>query len=262
MQLWKFAPVAGAILLIASAGTGCATKKYVRQRVDPVNQRVSEVEKQSNDKIASLDEKTSSGISRADEKAASAGARANEAAQAAGRAGDQATEAGKQADNARGLAEKGLARSDELARTIDNLDNFQQVTSDSVLFNFGKATLTPDGKAKLDQLAQTLASNRHYVVQVEGYTDSTGPAEYNVDLSRRRANAVAQYLTLEQKIPLYRIHMAGYGKAVPVAENKSRDGRKQNRRVDVRVFAPQLTAGTGPATGSAASSTAGSQPTQ
>jgi OmpA-OmpF porin, OOP family len=261
MQLWNFAPVAGAILLIASAGTGCATKKYVRQRVDPVNQRVSEVEKQSNDKIAGLDEKTSSGISRVDEKATSAGARANEAAQAASRAGDQATEAGKAAENARGLAEKGLSRSDELARTIDNLDNFQQVSSESVLFNFGKATLTPDGKAKLDQMAQTLATNRHYVVQVEGYTDATGPSEYNMELSRRRANAVAQYLTLEHKIPLYRIHMAGFGKAVPVAQNNSRNGRKQNRRVDVRVFAPQLTAGAGqPAAGSASTTTG--NPTQ
>jgi OmpA-OmpF porin, OOP family len=258
MQPWKLAPVAGAIL-IASLGTGCATKKYVRQQVDPVTQRVSEVEQQSNQKIAALDEKTTQGLSRVEEKAMSADNRAGQAGQAAEKASQQATEAGRHAADARGLAEKGLTRSEELARTIENLDNYQQLSSESVLFGFGKATLTDEGKAKLDTLAQALNANKHFVLQVEGYTDSTGSEEYNLELSRRRANAVVNYLTLQHKIPLYRIHMAGFGKETPVAENKSRDGRKQNRRVDVRVFTPQQTASSAQTTAGTASSGAPTQ---
>ncbi len=242
MQPWRFAPVAG-VVLTAFLATGCATKKYVRQQVDPVNQRIGQVEQASNQKIQALDEKTSQGLSRIDEKAMSADNHAGQAAQAAQQAGQQATEAGRSAGEARGLAEKGLQKNEELTRTVDNLDNYQQVSTESVLFAFGKATLTPEGQAKLDQVAQSLSSNRHYQVQVEGFTDSTGSADYNLDLSRRRASTVVNYLAIEHHIPLYRIHVAGFGKAMPVAENRTRNGREQNRRVEVRVFSPQLTAG-------------------
>lgn len=260
MQPWRLAPVAGAVL-IASLATGCATKKFVRQQVDPVNQRVSDVEKQGNQKISSLDEKTSQGLSRIDEKAMSADNHAGQAAQAAAQASQQATEAGRQAADARGLAEKSMTKNEELARNMENLDNYQQVSSESILFGFGKAIIASDAKAKLDSLAQTLGSNKHYVLQIEGYTDSTGSNDYNLELSRRRANAVVQYLTLEHKIPLFRIHMAGFGKATPVAHNTSRDGRKQNRRVDVRVFSPQLAAGGNQPTVSS-SANSGGTPTQ
>lgn len=259
MQPWKLAPVAGAVL-IASLTTGCATKKYVRQQVDPVNQRVSEVEQQGNQKITSLDEKTSQGLSRVEEKAMSADNRAGQAAEAASQASQQATEAGRQASDARGLAEKSLNRNEEIARMVENLDNYQQVSTESILFGFGKATLTKEGKEKLDSLAQALDKNKHYVLQVEGFTDSTGSQEYNLELSRRRANAVVHYLTLEHKVPLFRIHMAGFGKATPVAQNNSRDGRKQNRRVDVRVFAPEMAASS--AQSSVGSSASNTVPTQ
>ncbi len=259
MQTWRMAPVLGAVL-VASLGTGCATKKYVRQQVDPVNTRVGEVQKDSNGKISSLDEKTSQGISRVDEKAMAAANSANQAGQAAQKASEQATEADRHAADARSLAEKGIDQTEQLSARVDNLDNYQQVSTESVLFGFGKSALTPEGKEKLDQVAQALGSHKHFVIQVEGYTDSTGSSEYNLELSRRRANAVVNYLTLDHKIPLYRIHVAGFGKATPVAENKNRDGRKQNRRVDVRVFSPNMAAG-----GSAASTSSSARtnaPTQ
>jgi OOP family OmpA-OmpF porin len=258
MQLWKLAPVAGAVL-VASLSTGCATKKYVRQQVDPVNQRVSQVEQQSNQKISALEEKTAQGLSRIEEKTLSADNHAGQAAQAAAQASQQAAEAGRSAADARSLAEKGLAKNEELARAMENLDNYHQVTDEVILFGFGKAVLTREAKAKLDSVAQALGNNKHYVVQVEGFTDSTGSLDYNLDLSRRRANAVVNYLTLEHKIPLYRIHMAGFGEAAPAAANKSRTGRQQNRRVDIRVFSPELTARAAESLGATASS---SGPTQ
>ncbi len=244
MYFAKIAPLAG-VLLSLTLATGCATKKYVRQQVDPVNQRVSEVEQQSNQKIAGLEEKTQAGLSRVEEKALAADNRAGQAADAAARADQRAGQAEQQAQGAHQLAQKGLARSDELAQTIENLDNYQPVTSESILFGFGKATLTEEARGKLDAIAQTVNKTAHYVIQVEGFTDATGSREYNLELSRRRANAVVHYLALDHKVPLYRIHMAGFGEAAPVADSSSRSGRQQNRRVEVKVMSPQLSASTG-----------------
>jgi OOP family OmpA-OmpF porin len=77
---------------------------------------------------------------------------------------------------------------------------------------------------------------------VQGFTDKTGGAEYNAALSERRAEAVARYLTTEHKIPVRSISMLGEGYAAPVADDKTRDGRKMNRRVEVRLWVPDSAA--------------------
>ncbi|HTV54704.1 MAG TPA: OmpA family protein, partial [Terriglobia bacterium] len=92
----------------------------------------------------------------------------------------------------------------------------------------------------LDQLIQSVKGLKHYVVQIQGYTDRTGPVQYNLQLSQRRANAVVRYLTLTGDIPLVKIYSMGYGKSAPTAPNNTRAGRAKNRRVDVIVFVPKL----------------------
>ena len=101
-------------------------------------------------------------------------------------------------------------------------------------------TLREEAEAQLDAFAAKVASMKHYVIVVQGFTDSTGGSAVNLDLSRRRAAAVVRYLTLNGKIPLFRVNPMGYGKESPAADNKTRAGRKQNRRVEVRLFAPDL----------------------
>jgi outer membrane protein OmpA-like peptidoglycan-associated protein len=81
---------------------------------------------------------------------------------------------------------------------------------------------------------------KHYFIGVQGFTDSTGASAANIELSRRRAAAVVRYLTLDRKVPLFRVNTIGYGKESPAADNKTRDGRKQNRRVEVTLFTPDL----------------------
>ena len=78
-------------------------------------------------------------------------------------------------------------------------------------------------------------------MQVEGYTDSTGPADYNYQLSQRRADAVIQYLAQKYSVPAHKIFLIGLGKDNPVAQNTSASGRAKNRRVDVRLMANSLT---------------------
>jgi len=221
----------GPLLLLS---TGCiATRKFVRNTTDPLQSRISSVDKKVDQKtsqnaqdIRSLDEKTEAGIAEAQNSAGHAN-------QAAGQADQHAQAAGQ-------LAEKGVSAANKAQETADNIDNYQPAQRAAVLFGFNKATLTDADKQQLDQLAQSVGSLKHYVIQVQGYTDRTGPKEYNLQLSQKRANAVIRYLTMDRNIPLVRIYSMGYGESAPAAPNSTRKGRELNRRVDLTIMVPQL----------------------
>ena len=101
-------------------------------------------------------------------------------------------------------------------------------------FGFDKTVLQPAGKAKLDDLASKLQGTDIEVVIATGHTDSTGSDAYNQKLSVRRAQAVKAYL-VSKGIPAERVLADGKGEKQPVASNKTKDGRAQNRRVDIEV---------------------------
>ena len=101
-------------------------------------------------------------------------------------------------------------------------------------FDFDKAVLKPEGKAKLDDLAGKVKGINLEVVIAVGHTDSTGAATYNQKLSVRRAEAVKAYL-VSKGIESNRIYTEGKGLTQPVADNKTREGRAKNRRVEVEV---------------------------
>jgi OmpA-OmpF porin, OOP family len=211
---------------------GCATKKMVRQNTADLEAKISTVDKKVDQKTAELgdqikdvDRKSETGI----EQARKTG---EDAAQ-------QASKAGQDAQSANTTAQKGVSAANQAQQTVNSLDNPQPVKTETVLFGVNRDTLTEDDKAQLDTLEQTVANLKFYSVEVTGHTDKSGPANYNLALSRRRADAVVRYLTQNDKIPLARIHILGYGEEMPAADNKSRDGRKQNRRVEVKVLAPQ-----------------------
>jgi outer membrane protein OmpA-like peptidoglycan-associated protein len=88
----------------------------------------------------------------------------------------------------------------------------------------------------LDGFANQLNSAKNYILEVTGGTDSTGPAQYNYDLSNRRADAVVQYLVTKYNIPAHRFYLIGIGKDQEIASNDTREGRKKNRRVEVQLL--------------------------
>jgi outer membrane protein OmpA-like peptidoglycan-associated protein len=235
--------IAIAVTVAAAFSTGCATKKYVQQQVAPVQQSVQALDQKTAAKDAAqdaTDAELQKGISRVGEQATGADAHAGRAETAAQGANAQAAVGIRDAATARGLGEKGIARAGEvetsLGNKIENMDNFKQVSSATVLFDLAKSELDDAGKAVLDGVASKALSMKHYVIEVQGYTDGTGDAEYNIELSSKRAAAVVRYLTAQSKIPVFRVNTVAYGKDNPAADNKTRDGRKQNRRVEVRVF--------------------------
>ncbi len=259
---------AAAIAVVTILGfTGCASKKFVRGRLDPIERRVESLEKQNKDQEASIEE-LDRDVSRANERSVSAENRSMEANReatnakdAAARAGDEAKRAAGDASSAsataggaRSLAEQGLNKAGDVERRMERLDNFQLVTTETVLFAVGSSRLTKDGEAALDALAGKVASRKRFVIEIQGFTDTTGSAALNLELSRQRANTVARYLTTKHKVPLHRIHLLGLGSDLQVADNKTRDGRKQNRRVEVKLFEADLNASatTASASGAAA----------
>ena len=99
-------------------------------------------------------------------------------------------------------------------------------------FDFNKATLKPAGKEKIDDVVREMKANPSVKALVEGHTDSIGSEAYNQKLSERRANAVADYME-SQGIDSSRITTKGWGKTKPIASNKTKEGRAQNRRVEI-----------------------------
>ncbi len=106
--------------------------------------------------------------------------------------------------------------------------------SAETLFDFDSATLRPEGRQTLDELAATLTSPdvTYTSVLVEGHTCSIGPADYNQGLSERRAQSVVDYL-VSQGVRPDAVRMVGYGEERPTADNDTRAGRELNRRVEV-----------------------------
>lgn len=247
------------VALLSFMGTGCvATHKYVAKTISPVESRVTATEQKNTDQDKTLADHSkdldslSTDLSRTKERVTDADAKAVAAGQAAQRAGERADNAQRSADGAqraadgtRSFAERGLQRADQREDVIEKnmvaMNKFQMTKSVTVLFPLNQAKLNDDAKAELDDLAKMTDGKDRYIIEVQGFTDKTGSALANEQLSQARAESVARYLVNEHKLPVRSITTLGSGYALPVADDKTRDGRKQNRRVEVRLFVPEAT---------------------
>jgi outer membrane protein OmpA-like peptidoglycan-associated protein len=120
---------------------------------------------------------------------------------------------------------------------ISSLDDYQPQQTAAVNFKTGSAVLSPESKTTLDDLASKALNAKGYVLEVSGFADSRGSIALNRQLSQRRADAVIRYLVENHNIPLRRIITPyGYGELNPVAENDTKDGRAQNRRVEIKLL--------------------------
>ena len=195
--------------------TDLRTARTVEANVTPVENRVGEAE----GRIGQVEQNAQRLSGQLDELAAVSNA-ARGGAKAAQETADAAV-AGVNATNDR----------------ISALDDYQSQSSQSILFKVGSATLSPEAKQQLDSIAQQAGGAKGYVLQVSGFASADGSTEANRRLSQRRAENVIRYLVENHNIPLRRIVTPyGYGEAQPVADNTSREGRQQNRRVEVQVL--------------------------
>jgi outer membrane protein OmpA-like peptidoglycan-associated protein len=201
----------------------------IESRVTPVEgklveaeTRLSQSEQNAQRMSGQIDELTS--ISNAARGGAKA---AQETADAAVLSAQQANQSAQQANT-------GVRVTNE---RISALDDFEVKNSATVKFRVGSAVLSKEGQATLDSIAEEAKNEKGFVLEVTGFASADGNEAYNRRLSQRRADAVIQYLAENHEIPLRRlITPFGYGEKMPVADNSTREGRQQNRRVEVRIL--------------------------
>ena len=210
---------------VVACTIGCSSKNYVRSQAAPIIQQTNELDAKTaadHRNIVDTDERAQKGI---------AGAQS-----AADTANQHAVSAGQSADTANQSAQEAYNRVDSLTGVVANLDNYKPLSDLDVTFRFDKATLTSSDKKKLDSFASNLANARGYILEVTGGTDSTGDANYNYQLSQRRADAVVNYLAAKYNIPPHKFYLIGIGKDQAVASNSTAAGRAQNRRVNIKLM--------------------------
>jgi outer membrane protein OmpA-like peptidoglycan-associated protein len=106
------------------------------------------------------------------------------------------------------------------------------ITDNDVTFGFDKYMLSDEAKAALDEFAKVVkAVEGHAYIEVQGHTDNIGSESYNLKLGHKRAEQAMRYLNMEQGIPLFRMNVISYGEYKPIADNSTREGRAENRRV-------------------------------
>jgi len=203
-----------------------ARKKYVQRQLDPVRDRLNELDEltaKNGSAIKDVDSRATEGIRMADAKASTA---------------DQhAVDAGNRAQQAQQTAEQTGQKLQSVEQVVTNIDQYKPATQVELMFRAGQVVLTQKAKTALDELAQNLNNQRGYIVEVQGFSSGRGTAA--VQNSQRMADAVVRYLVLNHEVPVYRIYTLGMGNApVPVSAttNNARPRRTTGGRVEVSLL--------------------------
>ncbi len=228
MSKWMSAIALGSVVTVGLSA--CATKGFVRNRVGEVNGKVDNLST-SVEETQERTRKNEAAIGDVDKKTQAAQGAANQAQQAANAAGNDAKVANSKAGEA-------ATKADDIDRASKRLVYTVVLSEDEGQFKSGKADLPDDAKAKIDDLVAKLKADPNGAFfEIEGHTDSIGGKELNEKVGLERAEAVKRYLYEQHQIPLHKMNVVSYGMDKPVASNKTRDGRAQNRRVVIRVLA-------------------------
>ncbi len=209
----------GVVAFVTTSAGACATKKFVRTSVGEVNDKVTTLSKsvEENQERTRQNEQR---IGEVDQRVATVDTRVTTV--------DTEAKAG---------IEKVNARAEEIDRAAKRLVYEVVLSEDEGNFKFAKTTLPDEAKSELDTLVQKLkADPQGAYIEIEGHTDNVGSADYNKRLGLERAEAVKQYLYEQHQVPLHKMNVISYGEEKPIAPNKTRDGRAQNRRVVVKVL--------------------------
>jgi peptidoglycan-associated lipoprotein len=236
-MLQKFLIAVPIAVLAIGGSTACATKKFVRTSVGEVNDKVDSLGRSVEDtqertrrnegRIAEVDQ----AAKNADQKAVSADQKAQGAAQAA----QQANAAAAEARSAATAVDSKVVTMDQTNRRLV----YEVVLNeDQGNFKFGKTTLPDEAKQRIDEMVQQLKQDpKNVYIEIEGHTDNIGPKLINDKIGLERAEAVQRYLYEQYQIPLHKMNIISYGGNKPLAPNKTKAGRAQNRRVVIKVLA-------------------------
>jgi len=228
-MLRKFFVMVPVAVLAIGGSTACATKKFVRTQVGEVNEKV--------DSQGRTIEETQERVRRNEGRISEVDQRAASAAQSAQQANDSASAANNAATAAHSAATEVGGRVDTMDKANRRLVFETVLSEDQGNFKFGKALLPDEAKQQIDQMVSQLKQDpKNVYIEIEGHTDSIGDKVMNERLGLARAEAVKRYLYEQYQIPLHKMNVISYGKEKPVASNKTKAGRAQNRRVVIKVL--------------------------
>ena len=213
---------ASLLALTVAVAPACATKKFVRTEVGNVNSKV--------DTLNGSLEETQERTRQNEGKIAAVDQKADQAAQSA-------QQANSAARDARGAADAAAGKADAVDKASRRLVYEVVLSEDSGSFKFGKADLPDEAKQKIDEMvAQLKQDPKNIFIEIEGHTDNVGNKVVNEKIGLERAQAVERYLYEQYQIPLHKMNVISYGEEKPIAPNKTKDGRAQNRRVVIKVL--------------------------
>jgi peptidoglycan-associated lipoprotein len=224
-------------MLVVGGSTACATKKFVRTSVGEVNDKVDSLGK-SVEETQERTRRNEGRISEVDQKAQAADQKAQAAAQSAQQANTAAAQANTAAGQAASAASVAGGKADAIDQASRRLVYEVVLSEDQGNFKFGKTTLPDEAKQKIDEMvAQLKQDPKNIYLEIEGHTDNVGPKTINDKVGLERAQAVQRYLYEQYQVPLHKMNIISYGQEKPVAPNKTKEGRAQNRRVVIKVLA-------------------------
>ena len=221
----KFIAAVPIVVLAIGGSTACATKKFVRTSVGEVNEKVDS-QGRTIEETQERVRKNEGRISEVDQQAAAQSAQhANDAAAAAN---DKAVTVGNEANT----------KFENIDRASKRLVYEVVLSEDQGNFKFGKTLLPDEAKQKIDEMvAQLKQDPKNIYLEIEGHTDNVGTPQINERVGLERAEAVKKYLYEQYQIPLHKMNVISYGEDKPIAPNKTKAGRAQNRRVVIKVLA-------------------------
>jgi outer membrane protein OmpA-like peptidoglycan-associated protein len=226
-MLRKFFVAIPIVVLAIGGSAACATKKFVRTSVGEVNEKVDS-QGRAIEETQERTRKNEGRITEVDAKAAAAATAAQSAHDAANAANSAAAAVGTEANS----------KFDAIDKASKRLVFETVLSEDQGNFKFGKTTLPDEAKAKIDEMVSQLKTDpKNIYLEIEGHTDNVGDAKTNERIGLERAEAVKRYLYEQYQIPLHKMNVISYGKEKPIAPNKTRAGRAQNRRVVIKVLA-------------------------
>jgi len=225
----KFLVLVPIAAFVVAGSTACASKGFVRSSVGEVNEKVDSLGRS----VEETQEATRQNAARIGEVDGKADA-ANAAAQQASSTAQQANSAAASANSAATAVDGRVSAIDAASRRLV----YEVVLSeDQGNFAFGRTELPDEAKEALNSMISELTADPMAAwFEIEGHTDSVGPAELNERLGMERAEAVKMYLYEQHRIPLHKMNVISYGEEKPAGPNDTRDGRAQNRRVVIKVL--------------------------
>ena len=233
--------------LVASLSNACvASRKFVRKEVKTSADSVTTAMNTRIDKTDGEVSEVRDGVTRVDGKVTAVDGRVSSLDAKTNTRFDTVNGEVKVVDQKAATAQTSADRAASAVVTLDdkfqNRNQFSVAGEKAILFRFDSAKLDSKYQSDLEEVAGVLQKNPDALLVLEGRTDAKGDSDYNVKLGERRVDSVKRFLAVEKGVPIYRIHEISFGAAKPVAENKTREGREQNRAVVVTILVPKATA--------------------